>query len=345
MNTAVGKTSMVATVVIVGKGSAGNRHAQLVAHEYPSAKIVHLSARWFLSQCSNRDYFEGLISEERPDLAIVASDAISHPTIAIPFLEAGIPVLIEKPLAAVFADAVEITAVAQRTGTPVMVGYVMRHYEDFQIVKELLSKCVIGRPHFGRFEVGQFLPDWRPGSDYRRVVSSQAALGGGVLLELSHEIDLAIELFGLPSAVVCKADRLSDLEIDVEDFATISLTYPETCAGPRRVEIQMDFIRRVPTRRLEIHGSEGSLVWDVLRQSVRYYSAIEDLWTAVTPSGFRRSDPYAAQLAAFLGEDSQGMRSAAEGHRALEVLRIIEACRRFNDLVQAIPVRTGAADA
>ena len=76
-----------------------------------------------------------------------------------------------------------------------------------------------------RCEIGQYLPLWRPGSDYRLGVSANRALGGGVLLELSHELDYLRWIFGDVDWVQASLERQSALEIDVEDTAHLLLSF------------------------------------------------------------------------------------------------------------------------
>ena len=107
-----------------------------------------------------------------------------------------------------------------------MVGYVLRFLPALHAIRQHLTDGLLGQVHTARVEVGQYLPDWRPGSDYRQGVSGQDKLGGGALLELSHEIDYATWLFGWPQSLQCSRARLSPLEIDVEDSAHVLLEYP-----------------------------------------------------------------------------------------------------------------------
>jgi predicted dehydrogenase len=312
-------------VVIVGKGSAGKRHARIVAEHIPDVELLHVGARDFINGNLMLEDLLDFKGRSGLSFAIVASPAPTHHDIALPFLNRGIPVLIEKPLASNVADARGIVAAAAKSGALVKVGYVMREYEDFARVEQLLTKNVIGKPYFGRFDVGQYLPDWRPAEDYRATVSAQAALGGGVLLELSHEIDLALKLFGCPSEVSCEADRYGGLDLDVEDSATLALLYGAPGERSMKAEIRMDFLRRVPSRTLEVHGSEGVLIWDALSHSIRYLNPTIGTWiTAQKPDG-PRADPFLTQLKSFVSQILGGFDPEVTG---LEVVEVIEMCRK-----------------
>ena len=102
-----------------------------------------------------------------------------------------------------------------------MVGYNFRFYPPLQAMRQALVEGCIGRLISLRAEAGQYLPDWRPGSDYRQGASARRELGGGVVLELSHELDYIRWLGGEVESVGALVGKLSDLEIEVEDTAEI----------------------------------------------------------------------------------------------------------------------------
>ena len=77
-----------------------------------------------------------------------------------------------------------------------MTAYNLRFLPSLQAYRERIQFGVIGKVLSVRCEIGQYLPSWRPGSDYRQAVSASRALGGGALLELSHEIDYLRWIFG-----------------------------------------------------------------------------------------------------------------------------------------------------
>ena len=132
----------------------------------------------------------------------------------------GIPMLIEKPLGDgkeglnSWEELVELSH-----KVPIEIGYVFRHDPCTKKIKELLGAKIIGNIVEADFYCGSWLPDWREGIDYRKCVSSKRELGGGVLLELSHEIDLALNLFGRMKIEYASLKNSGLLEINVEDQA------------------------------------------------------------------------------------------------------------------------------
>ena len=179
-----------------------------------------------------------------------------------------------------------------------------------------------------RAEVGQFLPSWRPGSDYRETVSAKAALGGGVLLELSHEIDYLRWLFGEIEWVSAIQRKQSGLEIDVEDTAHLILGFAhEPAAEPVIAALSMDFIRHDTTRTCTVIGETGSLRWNVLTGTVEILEQGGSSWKTLFADASQRDDSYLAEWRHFLACTTDGGSPIVTGHDGLAVLRVVEAAR------------------
>ena len=112
-----------------------------------------------------------------------------------------------------------------KTTSKIGVAYNLRYLPSAKKVKHIISERVLGRLTNVHIECGQYLPDWRPGTDYRLGVSAQKKLGGGALLELSHELDYLLWIFGSIRSVVAKLETTGTLDIDV-DCLPSSFDYP-----------------------------------------------------------------------------------------------------------------------
>ena len=102
-----------------------------------------------------------------------------------------------------------------------------------------------------------YLPDWRPGVDYRTVYSAHKALGGGVTIDLIHEWDYLVDLFGKPERLYNLRGHYSELEIDSDDVSLYIAEYPHLLA-----EVHLDYFGRGYRRTLELFCPEGSLLAD-----------------------------------------------------------------------------------
>lgn len=261
-------------VLLVGFGSIGQRHLKNVRELLPDSEIMiyrqHSKPSDEIPEGANKLVFdlESALSF-KPEAVIISTPANKHVENAEAFLKDGAHLFIEKPLSINASNCEKLITALNGKKQFAMVGYVLRFQPMMSQLKNYLNEGHIGDIKKVFIEVGQYLPDWRPSSDYRRGVSAQKILGGGVLLELSHEVDYSTWLFGFPDEVTCSCDKLSDLEIDVEDSATIILDYKKN--SKKRVVINLDFLQRSASMRVCVIGSKGTLRADLIQEDVTVF--------------------------------------------------------------------------
>ena len=195
-----------------------------------------------------------------PEFAVIAGPASTHIGVARALAEAGVHLLVEKPLSDSLSGVDEFLEICERQDIRLMVGFSLRFDPVVVRLRDEIQSGRIGRVLSLRAEVGQYLPDWRPDADYRQTVSACRSLGGGVLLELSHELDLARWLCGEVQSVAAQARNTGALEIDVEDTAEILLEFESGALG----SVHLDMLRRPPARKCEVVGEKGVLSLDLL---------------------------------------------------------------------------------
>jgi predicted dehydrogenase len=258
-----------------------------------------------------------------PNAAVIASPATTHLAMALPLANAGIPMLIEKPLAA-SCDGLDELLIAA-AGITVMVAYNLRFLPSLVEARRLILDGLIGDVHAVRAEVGQYLPTWRPASRYQETVSAQRNLGGGALLELSHEFDYLYWMFGLPARVNASGGRYSELEIDVEDLVSVNLEYD----SPRRlIHVHLDLLQRATTRSCKFIGSEGTLCWDGIAETLEHFDPLTSEWLRVeSPPCRDRNEMYAAELAYFLDCTASARTPQVDLRSAWDVMAIVDAAR------------------
>jgi predicted dehydrogenase len=319
-------------VLIVGLGSIGQRHLRLARQLLPSADIRIL--RHHPSK-EIPEFANGCFSELNeaisfaPQLAVIASPASFHLPAAIALAKVGVNLLIEKPLASELEGVEELLACCQLKQVVLLTGYNLRFLPSLQEFRDLLHANTVGRVVSVRCEIGQFLPNWRPGSDYRQSVSARHALGGGALLELSHELDYLRWIFGEVNWVSASLSKQSALEIDVEDTAHLTLGFNGVeGAGALIGTLNLDFIRHDTTRLCTAIGELGSLRWNGLTGVVELFKAGESNWRELFKHQHLRDDSYLAEWEHML-VCMQGQASPLiTGDDGLQVLRIVEAARR-----------------
>lgn len=263
-------------ILIISLGSIGKRHLMNTRKLLPDAKIAvyrqYVKENISLPEGADHIYYD--LQEARdfkPGAVIIASPANEHEANAKLFNSDGAHLFIEKPLSNVSDNLLSLVEQIKTSPKFTMVGYVLRFLPTLKFIKDLIDGGEIGRVLTAHVQVGQYLPDWRPGTDYRQGVSAQENLGGGALLELSHELDYSLWLFGKPDSILCSRDRLSDLEIDVEDSAHVIYEYKRE-QEKKKVIVQLDFLQRVANMAIQIVTSEGTLCADLIKEEVVLFS-------------------------------------------------------------------------
>ncbi len=263
------------TVAVIGLGNIATRHRRNLKRLFPHCRLLAMSASGRVPKeaVSDSDEIVSSIAElvdAQVEFALVASPAPFHAQHAIPLLEAGIPTLIEKPVTSSAEDALRLEAVAKETQTPVAVGYCLRYLPSAMKMRELLQNQSIGTLYNVYVEIGQYLPDWRPSKDYRDTVSANAKLGGGALLELSHELDYSQWLLGPLNVQFSQLRSSHELGLEVEDIADIVAT----TEGGAIVNIHLDFLQKNAYRKCRFVGSKGTLEWDLIGNQVTQVSPL-----------------------------------------------------------------------
>jgi predicted dehydrogenase len=228
----------------------------------------------------------------RPDIMIVSNPTAYHLQVALPAAQAGCNLFIEKPLSNSWEGVEELLSIVQKQHLLAMVGFDLRFDPGLCKVKALLEAGCIGHVIAIQAQVGQYLPDWRSSEDYRQGMSAHAEKGGGVILDLIHELDYTSWLIGPVSQVTCFAEKVSSLEIDTEDTAAILLRFENGAIGT----VHLDYIQRVPSRTCRVIGEEGTILWDYYTQKVRWYEIRKDTWQEFAWAGFQRNDRFVAEM-------------------------------------------------
>jgi len=331
---------MIERVLIVGHGSIGQRHLRILRQTLPQADIRVLRHRpgSGVSELANGVYHDlADACAFAPQVAIIANPAPFHLQVATALVAVGSHLLIEKPLSHDLAGVEALLQQAQTRGVVLQVGYNLRFLPSLSRFRHLVHQGEIGQVLSIRCEIGQYLPTWRPDSDYRQGVSAQGSLGGGVLLELSHELDYLRWIFGEVDWVRAYLGRHSQLEIDVEDVAHLILGFSPgaafgAAAGPVAA-LSLDFLRHDPTRLCTAIGERGSLRWNGLTGTVEVYPAGGEGWQVVYHHPHQRDDSYHAQWVHFLDCVHSNRPPLVSGKDGYAVLKIIAAARSGLPLV------------
>lgn len=254
-------------VLVVGTGSIGRRHIKnLLAL---GAKVGAFSYR--ATEAARNDFpstvdFYSDLDEAMataPDAVVVANRTDLHISVALPAAEAGRDLFIEKPLSSSLQGIDVLNRVVEARDLVVETGFMLRFHPNLIWMKAFLEDGSLGELHYVRSMVGQFLPEWRPGTDHRESYSASGGCGG-VILDLVHELDLAAWLFGEVVEVSAMTRHTPSLEIESESIAQITLRFDSDLLA----QVHLDYVRPTYGRTLEIVGSNGTLSWDFMPGTV-----------------------------------------------------------------------------
>lgn len=322
---------MITRVLIVGLGSIGKRHLSLSRKFLPDAdvRILRHQHSSYVKQ-GTEDTFSTIEQALAfaPQLAVIANPSSLHMNIALPLAKAGVHLLIEKPVADSFERVEELIEIAYQQKIVLLVGYNLRFLPSLQTFRELISQNIIGRVLSVRCEIGQYLPLWRPDTDYRHSVSARKELGGGVLLELSHEIDYLRWIFGEVDWVTAIISKQSDLEVNVEDSAHLILGFTCSANDDQLIgTLNMDFIRFDTTRCCIAIGEAGSLRWDGLKGSIESFDVVDQSWRNIYQYQHQRDESYLSEWEHMIYAIENDAPPLVSGEDGLAVLKIIYAAR------------------
>lgn len=283
-------------VLVLGSGSIGMRHLGVLT-DLPGVDVevapIRGERRMELAALGYRLAPPSYLDRAAGRAVVIATDTARHARDLEEVVEAGAAaVLVEKPLAASLKDLREARHLIEQAPVPVFVGCCLRFDMGLAAFRERLP--ALGKVYDVDVEARSYLPDWRPDRDYRYSYSAREG-EGGVLLDLIHEIDYSTWLFGRPSRVAADLSHTGLLGIDSEDRACLRWQ-TESNVG---VTLHLDYLCRVPVRRMTAYGSEGTMTWDFLSRSVTLRLAGQEPLQSVAAG--ERGDLYRDQMRAFLG--------------------------------------------
>lgn len=288
-------------VLIVGLGSIAKKHIINLRNLYPliTIYVVSSSGKTTSSNIEQVNFCKDISEAIKysPDFAIIASPSTYHFDHAQILLRALIPVLIEKPLTENTEQAEQLVNLAAEVQIPIQIGYCLRYLSSTVFIKKILDEGVIGPIYNVKAHVGQFLPLWRNDKHYRDSVSASSLLGGGVLLELSHEFDYLQWLLGKLTYQYSFLRNTHELDLEVEEIADVLLTAKNGAV----CTIHMNFIQKTTERYCSFIGKNGHLDWNLLHNTITLHSK-ELKKTLFDESSLDNNSMYSLMLQDFVGQ-------------------------------------------
>lgn len=289
-------------VAVVGAGSIGSRHQRILKQLGHQVSVVSANS----PDADFRSVSDAL-ERESFDYVVIASQTSQHVIDLSALINNRFSgrVLIEKPLFE------KLHTLEDNNFSFAAVGYNLRFHPAIVWLKDTLPK--LGKLSSANFYVGQYLPTWRPDSDYRKSSSARDISGGGVLRDLSHELDLEQYLFGDWQQLTAVGGKFSDLEIATDDTFSILMTSTKCNA----ISVQLNYIDRIKQRYITINGNNGTVSIDLISNTAKF----NDLDVKFSVNA---DDSYVAQHLAVISNDSQNTCSLSEALKVVETIQAIE---------------------
>lgn len=242
-------------ILIIGYGSIGKRHKKVLSSIKAIEAIDIVTKQCLKNEVTFKD-LKSVNNLNKYDYFIIASETHKHYD-QLKFLENNVKgkmIFCEKPLFDTFKN-LEIK------NNEVYVGYVLRFHPLLQKVKELVKNDKLINIHVN---CGQYLPTWRPSIDYKNSYSAKKEKGGGVLLDLSHEIDYTQWLCGSIEEIKSYQMKISDLQINSDDIATfIGITKMSTL-----VNLSVDYISKISYRKILLNTINYTYDLDLINNTL-----------------------------------------------------------------------------
>lgn len=300
-------------VLVVGYGSIGKRHVRnlLGMGVTPYVLTQHpdkVKAKFF------RDIRS--IKEEGIEYCLISSATAKHLVDikkCFRHLKGLKHLLIEKPLESSFSNGQEIIRLIKKARIEARVAYNLRFLPAFEEIRRFIQRYK-NRIKIVEVVAGQDLRQWRPSRNLRQSYSVFRKLGGGVDLDLSHEIDYILWLFGksFKDKFIYRA-KIGNLTVDSPDIFKLILDYKKFI-----VDITLDYIRRPRQRYLRIICDNGKhLDYDFLRGTLRINGKLSSKYNGIDQS-------YKEMLKGFLNLKQKNKARLCSLKEGLSVLKTLE---------------------
>lgn len=300
-------------ILIIGLGSIANKHIAALIKLKIDFKIYALRSK---PNALSQNGVENIYSLDNInvvfDFAIISNPTYLHYEYIEKLAKKGIDLFIEKPAIHSLDNYEKLIKIVNDNNIKTYVACNLRFHPCLKFLRDRINseKLIINEVNV---YCGSYLPNWRPGADFRKNYSAIASMGGGVHLDLFHELDYTTWLLGLPNRSKSILKSNSSLAIDSVDYANYILEYDTFTAN-----IILNYYRRKPKRQIEIVLENETWKVDLINNEIKN-DVNELLFKDYT---FDIRETYATQLEYYINclkYDQVPMNSFSE---SIEILKI-----------------------
>ena len=283
-------------VLVDGVGSIGKRHVSNLLGINPDIeidifdtveeKILDIQKKYSVNVVE-----ENSIDSNRYDCVLVCTPPSSHIDIALRAISAGSNVFIEKPLSINMERVNELQEIKNQNNVHVFVGYSFRFNKGINLIKKIVNQEKFGKVLHASTYFGQYLPEWRPEQDFKDSYTAWKKLGGGIILDSSHEIDYLTWIFGKPQSIQSNYVQTDIFPSDTEAICDVILKLKNNVLAT----IHMDYVRRVYRRTMELLCENAVIEWSLSKNEVKIFDTTSNSWDVVS-TGETINDMYVEEL-------------------------------------------------
>ena len=339
------------SIFFVGLGGAGQRHLRIFKERLPletqfsafraTKKTPLLNSDFSVNQeITVQQKFDLTLFNSleeafnsKPDLIVISTPSSLHYDVALQAAKQSIHVFIEKPFSHNLDGFSDFSQFILENELIFFVSFQRRFHPYMRKIKELLEIGKLGKIISAHFDVCSYVPEWHKYENFRELYACRQDLGGGVLLTEIHELDLCAWYFGLPDLVYCAGGNFSDVNLDIEDTAHMTLKYQDF-----NVQVDLCFMQQHNRRELYIAGTKGYVEWNMEGNQFLFHDYETNEKEAITDSNLSNDDPFLAQATDFLSRTSS--ESPNELTKAQNSLLIVEAAKQSMKTGAEIKIKT-----
>lgn len=299
-------------VLIVGLGSIAAKHITALRQIDPGVEIHALRSQPDAPCCKGVTNIYGLEDgKDCYDFVIISNPTSLHARTVQSLLKLRVPLFVEKP---VFGE-LEHEGLIDNVKQSGIINYVacnLRFLDSLQHLHDYIQSNPHKRINEVNVYCGSYLPEWRPGTDWKNCYSAVPEMGGGVNFDLIHELDYVCWIFGKPFASSSLFRNVSSLGIKAVDYASYTLLYPGFTAS-----VVLNYYRRDYKRTLEVVFDDETWTVD-LKENIIKDSTGKTIYNGKNAP----ADTYYAQMRYFVELVKTGRKAENDMAAAYEVLKI-----------------------
>lgn len=307
------------SIAFVGLGSIGKRHFNnvcLLLDSHGDSYSIDLYRsdlkreipEDILAKVANQYlYADKVATDKIYDIVFVTNPTSMHYETIRKFKDYTKSFFIEKPI----FDSTEIDEsllenikdITCYVACPLRYNPVLQYVKDKVNYKDAIAVRAIS---------SSYLPDWRPGQDYRKCYSAHRDMGGGVGIDLIHEWDYLTTFFGMPQKFFFIQDKISQLEIDSNDIAIyIAKTTTTT------IELHLDYFGSKTLRSMDIFMPNDTIHCDIINGRVEFLKEDKIISLNVERNTFQM-----AEIKHFFDIINGETPNDSDAHHAYQVLKL-----------------------